>query len=89
MYDDERDALAAEYVLGTLSAEEREQAEALLAIDPGFAEIVRRVGAPARRTQCHGRSGRAAGGGLGENQDRDRGAGPLAPPWRKPVCWQP
>jgi anti-sigma-K factor RskA len=41
MYDDDRDALAAEYVLGTLAADERDQAEALLAIDPGFAEIVR------------------------------------------------
>ncbi len=41
MYDDDRDALAAEYVLGTLSADERDQAQALLAIDPGFAEIVR------------------------------------------------
>jgi len=41
MYDDDRDALAAEYVLGTLSADEREQAEALLAIDHGFAETVR------------------------------------------------
>jgi len=41
MYDDDRDALAAEFVLGTLSADERDQAEALLAIDPGFAEIVR------------------------------------------------
>jgi anti-sigma-K factor RskA len=41
MYDDDRDALAAEYVLGTLSAEERAQAEALLAIDHGFAETVR------------------------------------------------
>src|ERR1700691_3258431 len=41
MYDDDRDALAAEYVLGTLSADEREQADALLVIDPGFAEIVR------------------------------------------------
>jgi anti-sigma-K factor RskA len=41
MYDDDRDALAAEYVLGTLSTDERDQAEALLAIDPGFAEIVR------------------------------------------------
>ena len=41
MYDDDRDALAAEYVLGTLSADERDQAEALIAIDPGFAEIVR------------------------------------------------
>src|SRR5271165_6741019 len=41
MYADDRDALAAEYVLRTLSADERDQAEALLAIDPGFAEIVR------------------------------------------------
>ncbi|MGA7788430.1 MAG: anti-sigma factor [Xanthobacteraceae bacterium] len=41
MYDDDRDTLAAEYVLGTLSADERDQAEALLVIDPGFAEIVR------------------------------------------------
>ena len=41
MYDDDQDALAAEYVLGTLSADERDQAEALLSIDPGFAAIVR------------------------------------------------
>jgi anti-sigma-K factor RskA len=41
MHDDDRDALAAEYVLGTLSAEERDQAEALLARDASFAETVR------------------------------------------------
>lgn len=41
MQDDDRDALAAEYVLGTLSADERDQAEALQLIDPGFAETVR------------------------------------------------
>jgi anti-sigma-K factor RskA len=41
MHDDDRDALAAEYVLGTLSAEERDKAEALLARDAGFAETVR------------------------------------------------
>jgi len=41
MYDDEHDALAAEYVLGTLSAEERDQAEALLSIDSGFEASVR------------------------------------------------
>jgi anti-sigma-K factor RskA len=40
MYDEAQDALAAEYVLGTLSGDEREHAEALLAIDPGFAESV-------------------------------------------------
>jgi anti-sigma-K factor RskA len=41
MYDDDQDALAAEYVLGTLSADERDQATALLAIDAGFAAVVR------------------------------------------------
>ena len=41
MYDDDQDALAAEYVLGTLSADEREHAEALLTLDPGFAASVR------------------------------------------------
>jgi anti-sigma-K factor RskA len=41
MYDDAQDALAAEYVLGTLAGDEREHAEALLEIDPGFAESVR------------------------------------------------
>ena len=41
MYDDDRDALAAEYVLGTLSADERTQAETLMAIDPAFDAVVR------------------------------------------------
>jgi anti-sigma-K factor RskA len=41
MYDDAQDALAAEYVLGTLSGDEREHAEALLSLDPGFAASVR------------------------------------------------
>src|ERR1700688_4787595 len=41
MYDDAQDALAAEYVLGTLSADEREHAEALLSLDPGFSASVR------------------------------------------------
>ena len=41
MYDDDQDALAAEYVLGTLGGDEREQAKALLAIDAGFAAVVR------------------------------------------------
>ena len=40
MYDEDRNALAAEYVLGTLSLEERGQAEALLLIDTAFAELV-------------------------------------------------
>jgi anti-sigma-K factor RskA len=41
MYDDDRDALAAEYVLGTLSADERSQAETLISIDPAFEAVVR------------------------------------------------
>lgn len=41
MQDEERDALAAEYVLGTLSAAERDEAEALLGRDAEFAETVR------------------------------------------------
>jgi anti-sigma-K factor RskA len=38
----EADVLAAEYVLGTLDGEERAQAEALIASDPGFAARVSR-----------------------------------------------
>jgi anti-sigma-K factor RskA len=41
MFDEEQDTLAAEYVLGTLSAEEREHAEALLSFDPRFEAAVR------------------------------------------------
>jgi anti-sigma-K factor RskA len=40
MNNDDLDALAAEYVLGTLAADERAHADALIAIDPGFVEIV-------------------------------------------------
>jgi len=41
MYDEDQDALAAEYVLGSLSVEERGHAEALLLIDPAFVDLVR------------------------------------------------
>jgi anti-sigma-K factor RskA len=41
MYDDDRDAMAAEYVLGTLSGDERSQAETLMTIDPAFEAVVR------------------------------------------------
>ena len=41
MFEEDQDTLAAEYVLGTLSAEEREHAEALLSFDPGFEAAVR------------------------------------------------
>jgi len=39
--DDDTDALAAEYVLGTLDSEERSQAQALLGSDEGFAAKVK------------------------------------------------
>jgi anti-sigma-K factor RskA len=39
--DDDHDALAAEYVLGTLSEEERMHAEALITLDPAFEASVR------------------------------------------------
>jgi anti-sigma-K factor RskA len=38
--DDDRDVLAAEYVLGTLDAAERQRAEALVRSDAGFAALV-------------------------------------------------
>ena len=41
MFEDDQDTLAAEYVLGTLSAQERDQAEALLSFDSGFEAAVR------------------------------------------------
>jgi anti-sigma-K factor RskA len=41
MFEDDQDTLAAEYVLGTLSTQERDQAEALLSFDPGFEAAVR------------------------------------------------
>jgi anti-sigma-K factor RskA len=39
--DEEREAFAAEYVLGTLDADERAQADALLLVDRDFAAVVR------------------------------------------------
>jgi anti-sigma-K factor RskA len=38
--EDDRDLLAAEYVLGTLDADDRANVQMLLAIDPGFAETI-------------------------------------------------
>jgi len=39
--DEDQDALAAEYVIGTLDADERAQAQALMSVDAGFASLVR------------------------------------------------
>jgi anti-sigma-K factor RskA len=40
--DDDKDVLAAEFVLGTLDADDRANAQMLMAIDPGFADSVAR-----------------------------------------------
>ena len=66
--DEDRDGFAAEYVLGTLDADERAQADALMLVDPAFAASVRALGAPARRAQRAGRAGRAASAGVGADQ---------------------
>jgi len=39
--DQDKDVLAAEYVLGTLGPDERAEAQALIAVDSGFADVVR------------------------------------------------
>jgi anti-sigma-K factor RskA len=39
--DQDKDVMAAEYVLGTLGGDERAEAQALIAIDPAFADVVR------------------------------------------------
>src|SRR5215468_10866513 len=41
MFEEEQETLAAEYVLGTLSGEEREHAEALRSFDPEFDAAVK------------------------------------------------
>jgi anti-sigma-K factor RskA len=69
MYDDAQDALAAEYVLGTLSADEREHAEALLTLDPGFAASVRMW---ERRLGELNVMVEAAAGALGQDQSGTR-----------------
>jgi anti-sigma-K factor RskA len=40
-YSEDHIALAAEYALGTLDAEERAQVEAMMSVDPGFITVVR------------------------------------------------
>lgn len=41
IYDEDQETLAGEYVLGTLSVSEREQAEVLRSFDPGFEAAIR------------------------------------------------
>ena len=72
MYDDAQDALAAEYVLGTLSARRTRARRGAARDRSRLCRDRAPVGAPARRTQCHGRGGRAAAGALGQNQGGDR-----------------
>ena len=70
---DHTDALAAEYVLGTLDFDEREQARALLGSDAAFAAKVAHLGAPARRIASDGGAGGARCRDLGAHQVQDAG----------------
>ena len=68
--DEDKDGFAAEYVLGTLDAEERAQADALIAGRRRVRRCGGALGAPARRAQRAGRPGRAASAALGADQGR-------------------
>ena len=71
-YSEDHIALAAEYALGTLDADERAQVETMMSVDKDFTAMVAGMGAQARRAEPDGRIGRAAARGLGEDPDRGR-----------------
>ena len=71
-YSEDHIALAAEYALGTLDADERAQVETMMAVDQDFTAMVAGLGIQARRAEPDGRLGRAAADRLGEHQGRDR-----------------
>ena len=75
---DEQELLAAEYVLGTLDAEERARARALVAMDPGFAAIVRAWERRLDAQRGPTRSGDIEVGDIARGQD----AGEQPRPWR-------
>ena len=70
MYDEDQDTLAAEYVLGTLSADERDARRGVAFPRSGVRGGGAPMGAAARRTQRHGGSGRAAGRKFGTRSKR-------------------
>ena len=59
-YSEDHIALAAEYALGTLDADERAQVETMMSVDKDVHGDGRGVGAEARRPEPDGRIGRAA-----------------------------
>ena len=71
-YSEDHIALAAEYALGTLDADERAQVETMMAVDTDFTAMVEAWEQQARRAEPDGRLGRAAAERLGEDQGRDR-----------------
>ena len=71
-YSEDHIALAAEYALGTLDADERAQVETMMAVDTEFTAYRPCLGIPPRRAEPDGRIGRAAADRLGEHQGRDR-----------------
>ena len=78
-YSEDHIALAAEYALGTLDADERAQVETMMAVDSGVHRDRAGLGIPARRAEPDGRLGRAAARTVGPDQDGDRLRQPRVP----------
>ena len=78
-YSEDDIALAAEYALGTLDADERAQVETMMAADTEFTADRPCLGIPARRPQPDGRLGGAAADRLGEHPRAVGHSGPQAP----------
>ena len=71
-YSEDHIALAAEYALGTLDADERAQVETMMAVDTEFTAIVRAWEYRLGVAEPDGRIGRAAADRVGKHQGRDR-----------------
>ena len=82
----ETDALAAEYVLGTLDGPERDQAQALLGTDQGICRQGAGVGAPARRAAPDGGAGGAGRRALASHQEQGPGQAPRPRRSRAPAA---
>ena len=71
-YSEDHIALAAEYALGTLDADERAQVETMMAVDTEFAAIVHAWEYRLGVAEPDGRLDRAASDRVGKHQGRDR-----------------
>ena len=71
-YSEDHIALAAEYALGTLDADERAQVETMMAVDTEFTAIVAGLGVPARRRSTRWSARSSRGRSCGRTSSRDR-----------------